>query len=101
MSSASELLGVDKDEMELWTTRDETSVQKASGASFTMKYLNTLDADSARDSASKAMYSKLFDWLVVRINDECLPKAAAAQQKNFIGLLDIFGFERFDSNGFD
>ena len=76
-------------------------VQKSSGASFTLKYLNVLDANSARDSSSKAIYSKLFDWLVTRINDECLPKEAAEKQVNFIGLLDIFGFERFDSNGFD
>jgi myosin-5 len=101
MNSASTLLKVDSHELEMWTTKDETSVNKAGGASFTLKHLNVLDANSARDSASKAMYSKLFDWLVTRINNECLPKTAAAKQKNFIGLLDIFGFERFESNGFD
>jgi myosin-5 len=101
MLSASELLNVDSDELELWTTRDETSVQKAGGASFTLKYLNVIEADGARDSASKAIYSKLFDWLVKRINNECLPKEAEEHSTNFIGLLDIFGFERFDSNGFD
>ena len=129
MTTAAELLEVDGEELEMWTTRDETSVratfsrgkrgeflmtlfdsccffffvkvQKSSGASFTLKYLNVLDANSARDSSSKAIYSKLFDWLVTRINDECLPKEAAEKQVNFIGLLDIFGFERFDSNGFD
>jgi myosin-5 len=134
MTTAAELLEVDGKELEMWTTRDETSVraqhflggkvvelsmyltlwclilvvsfffvkvQKSSGASFTLKHLNVLDANSARDSSSKAIYSKLFDWLVTRINDECLPKEAAEKQVNFIGLLDIFGFERFDSNGFD
>ena len=134
MTTAAELLEVDGEELEMWTTRDETSVraqhflggkvvelsmyltlwclilvvsfffvkvQKSSGASFTLKHLNVLDANSARDSSSKAIYSKLFDWLVTRINDECLPKEAAEKQVNFIGLLDIFGFERFDSNGFD
>ena len=99
IASASSLLSVDANEMELWTTKDQTSVQKAGVSSFTRKFLNVLDAVGARDSAAKAVYSKLFDWLVGRINDVCLPLEMKSRQKNFIGLLDIFGFERFTSNG--
>jgi len=97
MKSASELLSVDADEMELWTTKDQTSVR--GHASTILKHLNVLDAVGARDSTAKSVYSKLFDWLVKHINDVCLPSSASSRQKNFIGLLDIFGFERFTSNG--
>ena len=100
--SAAKLLGVSEGELELWTTKDQTSVQKGGGIkSFTRKYLNVLDAVGARDSAAKAIYSRLFDWLVEKINNECLSKEAESRSCNFIGLLDIFGFERFTSNGFD
>ena len=58
-----------------------------------------LGCSGARNSTAKSVYSKLFDWLVKHINDVCLPSSASSRQKNFIGLLDIFGFERFTSNG--
>ncbi|CAM9704475.1 unnamed protein product [Heterosigma akashiwo] len=58
-----------------------------------------------RDALAKAVYSGLFDWLVSRLN-ECIADEGAAQTerrtfKNFIGLLDIFGFETFEHNYFE
>lgn len=53
----------------------------------------------SRDATSKAIYSKLFSWLVERIN-----KTIFIQQKKptkIIGLLDIYGFEVFDNNSFE
>ena len=44
----------------------------------------------------------MFDWLIERIN-----KAAAVSEedkedsKSFIGILDIFGFEIFETNSFE
>jgi hypothetical protein len=45
-----------------------------------------------RDAVCKALYSRLFDWLVTYINKSIVPKEKAV---SFIGVLDIFGFELF------
>ncbi|KAG1674301.1 hypothetical protein FOA52_013490 [Chlamydomonas sp. UWO 241] len=51
-----------------------------------------------RDSLAKIIYSKMFDWLVARINSAIGedPKAVAS-----IGVLDIYGFESFKTNDFE
>lgn len=56
-------------------------------------------ATCTRDATAKAIYSKLFSWLVERIN-----KTIFIQQKKptkIIGLLDIYGFEVFENNTFE
>ena len=60
------------------------------------------DAASARDALAKALYGRLFEWLVVEINrgisaeDDGTFAVAAS-----IGVLDIFGFECFAVNSFE
>ena len=54
------------------------------------------EAVDAADALSKALYNKLFDWLVMRIN-----MSVQGQQAHFIGILDIFGFEIFKKNSFE
>mmetsp|Transcript_12096 Transcript_12096/g.21961 ORF Transcript_12096/g.21961 Transcript_12096/m.21961 type:complete len:1369 (-) Transcript_12096:1170-5276(-) len=51
-----------------------------------------------RDALAKYVYEKLFNWLVGRINTSLAPKCT---QSNFIGILDIFGFEIFQQNSFE
>ena len=46
------------------------------------------------------LYGRVFDWLVGRINNALAP-AGAVQKKNFIGILDIYGFEVFERNSFE
>ncbi|OLQ19023.1 Myosin head (motor domain) family protein [Cryptosporidium hominis] len=73
-------------------------------------------AFQTRDSMAKAIYSKLFDWLVFRINKSMTNGLMnnnsgggigqdILSKKNFsgrsIGLLDIYGFEVFDCNSFE
>lgn len=57
--------------------------------------LDAAAASSNRDALVKVIYSRLFDWLVGRINASIGqdPKAFAS-----IGLLDIYGFESFTFN---
>lgn len=46
------------------------------------------EAQNARDALAKAVYSKLFDYIVTRVN-QALPFSSS---KSFIGILDIAGF---------
>ncbi|XP_031555305.1 unconventional myosin-Ie-like isoform X2 [Actinia tenebrosa] len=59
--------------------------------------LNVEQACYTRDALSKALYSRLFDYLVQSVNK--------AMQKDYveltIGVLDIYGFEIFQKNGFE
>ncbi|KAL0170362.1 hypothetical protein M9458_034958, partial [Cirrhinus mrigala] len=45
-------------------------------------------ANNARDALAKAIYSRLFDHVVKRVN-QCFPFDTSS---NFIGVLDIAGF---------
>uniref|UniRef100_A0A4W6DJL4 Osteoclast-stimulating factor 1 n=1 Tax=Lates calcarifer TaxID=8187 RepID=A0A4W6DJL4_LATCA len=59
--------------------------------------LNTEQACFSRDALSKALYARLFDFLV-----DCINKAMQKDQEEFnIGVLDIYGFEIFQQNGFE
>ncbi|KDO42899.1 hypothetical protein CISIN_1g000426mg [Citrus sinensis] len=58
----------------------------------------SLDPQSAlvsRDGLAKTIYSRLFDWLVDKINSSI---GQDPNSKSLIGVLDIYGFESFKSN---
>lgn len=65
-----------------------------------VKPLTVSDAQSARDALSKAIYSRLFTWLVTRIN-ECIEVKNKKAKRRTIGVLDIYGFEIFQDNSFE
>lgn len=46
----------------------------------------------ARDAIAKALYERLFKWLIERLNDS-LANKSYTDKKSVIGLLDIYGFE--------
>ncbi|KAK1426383.1 hypothetical protein QVD17_15054 [Tagetes erecta] len=61
----------------------------------------SLDPNSAaisRDALAKIVYSRLFDWIVTRINNSI---GQDASSKFLIGVLDIYGFESFKTNSFE
>ena len=62
-----------------------------------VKKLNKVKAADGRDSLIKTLYDELFAWEVLAINE--LTDSGTGQ--NFIGLLDIFGFEDFEYNSFE
>ncbi len=68
------------------TVRGETSVIP----------LDPAAARAGADSFAKGVYGRLFDWLVIRINDALKGKEGA-----FVGILDIFGFEILENNSFE
>ncbi|XP_061738699.1 unconventional myosin-Ig [Nerophis ophidion] len=62
------------------------------------------EARSGRDAFSKALYERLFGWIVGRINSviEVKDYNPVLHGKNtVIGVLDIYGFEIFDNNSFE
>ncbi|XP_069471785.1 unconventional myosin-Ib isoform X4 [Ambystoma mexicanum] len=61
--------------------------------------LNVAQAYYARDALAKNMYSRLFSWLVNRINESI--KAQIKVRKKVMGVLDIYGFEIFEDNSFE
>lgn len=60
--------------------------------------LKVYEAQNARDALAKAMYSKLFDYIVTRVINKSIPFSTSA---NYIGVLDIAGFEYFQTNSFE
>ncbi|XP_031270659.1 myosin-9 isoform X1 [Pistacia vera] len=61
----------------------------------------SLDPQSAlisRDGLAKTIYSRLFDWLVDKINSSI---GQDPNSKSLIGVLDIYGFESFKNNSFE
>ncbi|CAH1254859.1 MYO9B [Branchiostoma lanceolatum] len=61
------------------------------------------EAVATRDALAKSLYSGLFDWIVLQLNHALLHKEAKGHhQGNWIGVLDIFGFEDFgQQNSFE
>ncbi|CAK8532147.1 unnamed protein product [Lathyrus sativus] len=60
-----------------------------------------LDPDAAslsRDALAKTVYSRLFDWIVDKINSSIGQDSNAV---SLIGVLDIYGFESFKINSFE
>ncbi|XP_060551449.1 unconventional myosin-VI-like, partial [Ruditapes philippinarum] len=107
---ASVLLGVEKEELrEALVTRvmqatrggvKGTAIKSLANrdhGEVIMVPLKQYEASSARDALAKATYSRLFDYIVLRVN-KAIPFASSS---SFIGLLDIAGFEYFQVNSFE
>ncbi|CAJ1390721.1 unnamed protein product [Effrenium voratum] len=61
-------------------------------------------SSNTRHSMAKHLYSRLFDWLVWRINLSAAGKGGGGGRKENtkkIGILDIYGFEVFEWNSFE
>ncbi|XP_066579504.1 myosin VIa isoform X2 [Amia ocellicauda] len=92
------LLGLDEDDLRVsLTTR--VMLTTAGGAKGTVIKvpLKVEQANNARDAMAKAVYSRLFDHVVKRVN-QCFPFESSSF---FIGVLDIAGFEYFEHNSFE
>uniref|UniRef100_A0A672GRI6 Si:ch73-194h10.2 n=1 Tax=Salarias fasciatus TaxID=181472 RepID=A0A672GRI6_SALFA len=67
-----------------------------------VKPLNTTQAMDGRDAFVKAIYGRLFIWVVHKINKAIYkPPEDESDVRQSIGLLDIFGFENFAKNSFE
>lgn len=69
-----------------------------SGEAVDKRYKCSKAAD-VRDALAKALYSRLFRWIVTRLNSYLQPYPSKDHLN--IGILDIFGFENFERNSFE
>eukprot|EP00111_Clytia_hemisphaerica_P022209 TCONS_00065260-protein len=64
---------------------------------------NKDDAIYGKNAFAKAIYDRLFTWIVNKINSAIDPKHSSQRHvgNKVIGVLDIYGFEIFDENSFE
>lgn len=83
------LLGLNSGELQKGITRPRVKV----GNEFVQKGQNMEQCNNSIGALGKAVYDKMFKWLVARINKTLDTKM---QRQFFIGVLDIAGFEIFE-----
>ncbi|VVC31610.1 P-loop containing nucleoside triphosphate hydrolase,Myosin head, motor domain,IQ motif, EF-hand [Cinara cedri] len=96
-----DLLGVPKDDL-IFALTNKTI--KAHGEVI-RSHLDVEMSVFAKDALAKAIYSRLFEWLVTHINKTLktiVGKKTGSENKiKSIGILDIYGFEILQNNGFE
>ncbi|ELU11296.1 hypothetical protein CAPTEDRAFT_226099 [Capitella teleta] len=97
--SVADLLGIDGKEL---TEALTTSGMVARGETI-IRHYSTAEAVNVRDAMAKAMYGRLFSWIVNKTNTLLKPAKSMSQDDEdaTIGILDIFGFENFQVNSFE
>jgi len=63
--------------------------------------LKTDESRSSRDALTKAVYLKLFGWVVQQVNSALLDSKVSPSDHGFLGILDIYGFENFEKNSLE
>ena len=68
-----------------------------------VKQMTVEEAIVSRDTLAKLIFKKMFAWLVDKVNVSISNgyDVKKAKGSNFTGILDIFGFEIFDTNSFE
>ncbi|XP_068600219.1 unconventional myosin-XIX [Brachionichthys hirsutus] len=95
LQSAAELLCVPPEELQ---TCLRVRTLKA-GKQSVLKPCSLSECSTRRDCLAKVIYARLFEWLVTFINDSI--RADESAWCNFIGVLDVYGFECFRSNNLE
>ncbi|GCC29929.1 myosin-16-like [Chiloscyllium punctatum] len=88
------LMSLNSGELQKGITRPRVKV----GNEFVQKSQNIDQCYNAIGALAKAVYDKMFKWMVARINKTLDTKL---QRQYFIGVLDIAGFEIFEFNSFE
>ncbi|XP_055591962.1 unconventional myosin ID [Uranotaenia lowii] len=99
LKPVSQLLGVTEEEMR----RSLTERVIAARGEIMTKTHDTVQAEFGRDALAKAIYDRLFTWIIQRINKAIVVPGSSTQKRynRVIGVLDIYGFEIFDRNSFE
>jgi myosin heavy subunit len=111
LKKACALLGLDEENVSEAMLTKLLSV----GGKTIHKPQDVAQACDKRDALAKLVYSSLFTWLVSKVNATLASQDAVTAEPGFspppvkynldptgfIGVLDIYGFENFDHNGFE
>ncbi|XP_031465887.1 unconventional myosin-Ia isoform X2 [Phasianus colchicus] len=95
LQEISQLIGLDPSTLEQALCSRTVKVRDES----VLTALSVSQGYYGRDALAKNIYSRLFDWLVNRINTSI--KVKPGKQRKVMGVLDIYGFEIFQDNGFE
>lgn len=96
VEAVSKLLGCDAKQLEKAFTHRTIDAR----GDVVVSPLNRELAIYARDALAKAVYDRLFTWLVTRLNKSLQP-VTEPRRKMVMGILDIYGFEIFQKNSFE
>jgi len=101
LKTVSRLLGLDFDLLkQALVSRIMSTARGGHKGTVYMVQLSVGQAQAARDALAKAIYSKLFDYIVTKIVNKSIPFAADSCPY-YIGVLDVAGFEYFQHNSFE
>lgn len=95
LQNAAELLGVAAEELQ---SSLRVRTLKA-GKQSVLKPCSQAECSMRRDCLAKVIYAELFEWLVTFINNSIC--ADSSSWSNFIGVLDVYGFEYFQVNNLE
>lgn len=88
-----DILGVDPNALQNTLTYKTKLIKKELCSVF----LDTQGAEHQRDELAQALYSLLFSWIIEFFNVKLCHETPA----NFIGVVDMFGFQQFQTNRLD
>ncbi|XP_033097295.1 unconventional myosin-Id-like isoform X2 [Anneissia japonica] len=99
LSTITQLLQVQQDDLE----KALCSRVVAARGEVMEKGHTTEQAEYGRDAFAKAIYDRLFSWIVSKVNEAIEVKGSNIKygKSTLIGVLDIYGFEIFDNNSFE
>jgi myosin heavy subunit len=91
VTKASQLLEIETD----WFVDTFMKPKLKVGKDFVKKGQNLDQVSFAVSATSKSLFARMFDWIVLLVNESL---DTPNPRKNFIGVLDIAGFEIFELN---
>ena len=100
LSTSARLLGVQEEDLSVSLTQREIVIR----GDLIMKYCNIDEAAVSRDGLAKELYDQLFKFVVDLVRGRLQTHRRGKKTNDdykFIGVLDIFGFEIFDTNSLE